>query len=178
MKIFIIGYMASGKTTFGKELSEQLGTPFIDLDAYIEAKTGKSIPDIFNEVGEDGFRSLERDMLYKSVEEEPDAVIACGGGTPCFYDNMKFLNDNGVTVFIETSTPVLIDRLQEGSQNRPLMNGKSDEEIREKVLSQLCERLPFYMESKLKWHGDDLNSEKEISDNVKNFIDSYPSIFR
>lgn len=91
---------------------------------------------------------------------------------------MDFLNSNGVTVFLETSIPVLISRLQEENDKRPLVSGKTNEEIRKKVLTQLCDRLPHYMEAKLKWHGDDLNSEKEINDNVENFISSYPSLFR
>lgn len=178
MKLFIIGYMASGKTTFGRALAEKLGTPFVDLDNYIEEKTSKSISDIFQLQGEEGFRNLEKDFLQQVVNEEPDAVIACGGGTPCFFDNMKFLNDNGITVFLEASTNVLISRLQEANESRPLVAGKSDDEIREKVLTQLCERLPFYLEAKLKWNGDELDSEKQISDSVENFIDSYPSVFR
>lgn len=178
MKIFIIGYMASGKTTFGKALAEELKVPFIDLDEYIEAETGKTIGDIFNESGEQAFREYERNLLHKAVEETPDFVMACGGGTPCHGDNMQFINENGITVFIETSTPVLISRLQELNEHRPLMAGKTDDEIRETVLTQLCERLPKYMEAKLKWHGDDLETRQEIDASVENFISSYPSIFR
>ena len=178
MKIFIIGYMASGKTTFGSALAEKLGTPFIDLDRFIENHAQKSIPDIFRDNGEEYFRALEKDCLAKAVDSEPDVVIACGGGTPCFHDNIDFLNKNGITVFLETSIPVLIERLQLENEKRPLVAGKSNDEIREKVLSQLCERLPHYMEAKLKWHGDDLNSNKEINDNVDSFISSYPSLFR
>lgn len=178
MKIFIIGYMASGKTTFGKALAEKLGAPFIDLDHYIETNCSKSIPEIFAEGGEENFRRIEKEMLHKAVEEEQDVIIACGGGTPCFFDNMDFLNGKGITIFLETSIPVLISRLQEENLHRPLMKGKSNDEIREKVLNQLCERLPHYMEAKMKWHGDDLNNEKEINDNVENFISSYPSLFR
>ena len=178
MKFFIIGYMASGKTTFGKALAEKLGTSFVDLDNYIEEKTSRTIPEIFSLYGEEGFRKLEKEMLQEVVKIEPDAVIACGGGTPCFYDNMKFLNDNGITVFLETSTNVLISRLQEENEKRPLVAGKTDEEIRQKVLTQLCDRLPHYMEAKLKWNGDELDNEKQISDSVESFIDSYPSVFR
>lgn len=178
MKIFIIGYMASGKTTFGRNLAEKLGTTFIDLDAFIEENQQKTIAQIFNEKGEEGFREIERDMLKAATEKEPDAVIACGGGTPCFHDNMNFMNENGLTVFIETSTPVLIERLQAENEKRPLVAGKTDDEIREKVLTQLCQRLPFYMEAKLKWHGDDLETPEEIANNVESFIDSYPSVFR
>lgn len=178
MKIFIIGYMAAGKTTFGHALADKLGTPFIDLDNYIEKAADKSISDIFKTEGENAFRELESEKLREIIANEPDVVLACGGGTPCFNENMKLLNENGITIFIETSTPVLIQRLQEENAKRPLVAGKTDDEIRQKVLSQLCERLPYYMESKLKWHGDDLNTEQEIRANVDNFVDSYPSVFR
>lgn len=178
MKLFIIGYMAAGKTTFGKALAEKLGTSFIDLDQYIEEKTGKSIHRIFEENGEIGFREIESQLLKEAVESNQDLVMACGGGTPCFNDNMTFLNANGITIFLETSTPVLIERLIEENRRRPLVAGKSDDEIRDKVLSQLCERLPDYMEAKLKWHGDDLENPQEIEENVDSFISSYPSLFR
>lgn len=178
MKLFIIGYMASGKTTFGKALAEALGVSFIDLDQYIEEKLSKSISDIFIEKGEEGFREIEKEFLRELGEMSQDLVVACGGGTPCHFDNMKYMNAKGITVFLETSTPVLISRLQEENSNRPLLEGKTDEEIREHVLTQLCERLPDYMEAKLKWHGDDLDNLIQINSNVENFISSYPSIFR
>lgn len=178
MKIFIVGYMASGKTTFGKALADKLGTTFVDLDNYIEEKEGKSISEIFAERGEEGFRLREKELLAEVIDAEPDLVLACGGGTPCFFDNMKTLNEKGITVFLETSTPVLISRLQEENEKRPLMAGKSDDEIRRQVLTQLCDRLPHYMEAKMKWHGDDLETPEEIDANVTNFIESYPSLFR
>ncbi|MCH5239223.1 MAG: shikimate kinase [Muribaculaceae bacterium] len=178
MIIFVVGYMASGKTTFGRALAEKLGVNFIDLDQYIEETSGAKIPEIFKEKGEAGFRELEKEMLHSSVENAGNSVIACGGGTPCYFDNMEFLNNNGITVFLEASTPVLISRLQAENQSRPLMADKTDDEIQEKVLTQLCERLPFYMESKLKWHGDDLETPEEIETNVSNFISTYPSLFR
>lgn len=178
MKIFVIGYMAAGKTTFGKRLAEKLDTLFIDLDSYIEEKSGMTIPEIFKTKGEEFFRELEKESLKEIAEREPDVVLACGGGTPCFHDNMKFMNSKGITVFIESSTPVLISRLQNGNEGRPLVAGKSDDEIRRKVLTQLCERLPYYMDAKLKWHGDDLETPEMIEKNVTSFIDSYPSVFR
>ena len=178
MNLFIIGYMASGKTTFGKALAEKLNISFIDLDQYIEEKTGKTIPEIFDESGEQAFRTLERDLLKEAVANSGDAVIACGGGTPCHFDNMEYINNNGISIFLETSTPVLISRLQIENAKRPQFAGKSDEEIEQKVLSQLCQRLPDYMEAKLKWHGDDLETMQEITANVEDFIYSYPSLFR
>ena len=178
MFIFVLGYMASGKTTFGKALAEKLNYRFIDLDQFIVENYGAEISEIFEKNGEEGFREIEKEMLRKTLSSEENTVVACGGGTPCFFDNMEFMNREGLTVFMETSTPVLIERLQAENEKRPLVAGKSDEEIREKVLSQLCDRLPFYMEAKLKWHGDDLENQEMIENNVKNFISSYPSVFR
>lgn len=178
MKLFILGYMASGKTTFGKALAEKLNVPFIDLDEYIEGRTNEQIKDIFQKEGEKGFREIEKAMLEKAISEDDNLVIACGGGTPCHFDNMELMNSQGVTIFLETSTPRLVARLQEANEKRPLVAGKSDEEIEKQVLTQLCERLPKYMEAKLKWHGDDLENAQEIENNVSSFISSYPSIFR
>lgn len=178
MITFIIGYMASGKTTFGKALAERLNIPFIDLDSFIEEKEGIAVKEIFAQKGEKAFRELERDMLREAAESLTHGVIACGGGTPCHFDNMDFLNNKGITVFLETSTPVLISRLQAENAARPLVAGKSDDEIKEKVLTQLCERLPHYMEAKLKWNGDDLENKEAIEANVETFISSYPSVFR
>ena len=178
MVFYIVGYMAAGKTTFGKALAEKLHLPFIDLDHFIEEKEGKTITEIFKEKGEKEFRALESEMLRNATEHHPSSVISCGGGTPCHSDNMPFMNDNGITIFLETSTPVLISRLQDARMSRPLVAGKTDEEIEEHVLSQLCLRLPDYMEAKLKWHGDDLETAAQIDSNVESFISSYPSIFR
>lgn len=178
MKIFVTGYMASGKTTFGKALAEKLNVPFVDLDQYIEAETAKKISDIFSEEGEEGFRKIESTLLRKAVENHPDLVMACGGGTPCFCSNMDYLNSSGITIFLETSVPILISRLQDENSHRPLMAGKTDEEIKEKVLSQMCQRLPHYLAAKLKWQGDDLETSEQIDHNVTRFIESYPSLFR
>lgn len=170
--------MASGKTTFGSALAETLRIPFIDLDEFIVEKEGRSIAEIFAQNGEETFRTMERDYLREAAEAHENAVIACGGGTPCHFDNMNFLNEKGLTVFMETSIPVLISRLQAQNEVRPIMAGLSDEEISRKVLSQLCERLPKYMEAKLKWNGDDLETPQQIQANVKSFVSSYPSLFR
>lgn len=178
MNIYIIGYMGSGKTTFGKALAGELDLPFIDLDSHIEEKNGKSISQIFEQDGEEVFRELEKDAINNISREQTNAVIACGGGTPCHSGIMDILNKNGITIFLETSIPVLLSRLEEESDQRPLLAGKTPDEIRQKVLSQLCDRLPVYMEAKLKWQGDDLETAEQIEANVKNFVSSYPSVFR
>ena len=108
--IILIGYMGAGKTTLGKALSQNLGTDFCDLDWYIEEQCGKTIPDIFRESGEEGFRQIEREMLHEVIGKK-NAVIAVGGGTPCFFDNMDYMNDKAMTVYLKAEIPTLIDHL-------------------------------------------------------------------
>ena len=96
VRIIIIGYMGAGKTTVGKALSRELGIPFYDLDWYIESRMRKTVPQIFAQKGEEGFRIIEHNMLHEVAEFE-DVVISCGGGTPCFFDNMEYLNAQGET---------------------------------------------------------------------------------
>ena len=98
-RIFLIGYMGAGKTTVGKVLAERLGLSFIDLDFYVEGRFHKTIPQLFAERGEAGFRELERRML-REVAEFEDVLVSCGGGTPCFFDNMDFMNRAGQTVYL------------------------------------------------------------------------------
>lgn len=178
MKLFIVGYMAGGKTTFGKALAEELHYPFIDLDEYIENNQGKNISQLFADAGESEFRRIEKDALHEVAAIDGNLIVACGGGTPCYFDNMDFINQNGISLFLEASTPVLVERLQASNASRPIMAGKTDDEIREKVLTQLRDRLPFYLEAKLKWSGDELNSPQEVKENVKSFISEFPSLFR
>ena len=128
MALFLIGFMASGKTTFGKALSKKKNLRFIDLDEYIEQSEGMSISDIFREYGEEGFRKIERKALL-AVADMQSTVIACGGGTPCFFDNMEVMNDAGTTLFLKASIPVLVERLHMENAKRPLVAGKSREEI-------------------------------------------------
>ncbi|MCH5232071.1 MAG: shikimate kinase [Muribaculaceae bacterium] len=170
MNIFLIGYMASGKTTFGKALARKLGRTFIDLDNYIEESTGDSVTQLFKKYGHDGFRKIESEKL-REIGNLDNLIVACGGGTPCFHNNISFLNNSGLTVFLETSEHVLTSRLAEDNQNRPLVAGKSYAEIQETIKSQLEERLPFYRQAALIWDGNKLENEKEINENVSAFID-------
>ena len=109
-RIFLIGYMGSGKTTLGKAYARENELAFIDLDWYIEERMHQSISDLFAKQGEAGFRELERKMLHEAGEFE-DTVIACGGGTPCFFDNMEYMNAAGDTVFLDVHPDVLFRRL-------------------------------------------------------------------
>ena len=181
--IFLIGYMASGKTTFGRALSSERGIPFIDLDDYIEEKYGLKIPQIFASYGEKRFREMERDALKEIAageitESSQGCIIACGGGTPCFFDNIDLLNSLGTTVFLNASKDKLLHRLLEFNNTRPIVAGKNRDEISRIIESQMEKRLPFYSRAKIMWNSDSLESEEQIKANVSKFIASYPVLFQ
>ncbi len=127
-RVFLVGYMGVGKTTIGKLLSKELGVQFIDLDKYIESRYRKTVPDIFAEKGEEKFRMIEREML-REVATFQDVLISTGGGTPCFFDNMDLMNQHGVTVYIKASAKQLVSRLLAYKGVRPIIQGKSPEEL-------------------------------------------------
>ncbi len=143
VRIFLIGYMGAGKTTVGKALSKELGITFYDLDWYIESRRRKTVPQIFAEQGEEGFRNIERNMLHEVAEFE-NVVISCGGGTPCFFDNMDYMNQQGQVVFLRCEPEVLRKHLMMGKTERPLLKGKSPEELIAFIKEQLEKRETYY----------------------------------
>lgn len=169
MLLFIIGYMGCGKTTFGRALSEATGLRFIDLDHYIVNRYGASVPEIFARHGEDGFRKIEREMLLEVCNLE-DAIVACGGGTPCFFDNIDVMNRCGATLWLQASQPCLFSRLIRKREQRPLLAGKTDDEIRETIRTQLEARAPFYSKARHIWHGDSLEDRRQIDENIADFL--------
>lgn len=164
-RIFLIGYMGAGKTTLGKALARALGVPFIDLDWYIEERFHKSIPQLFAERGEDGFRTVERNMLHEAGEFE-DVVISTGGGTPCFFDNMEYMNAQGATVFLDVPVDVLFRRLQGATRQRPILQGKTDEELRTFIAEALAGRMPHYARAQYRFDGSRLESRPQITESV------------
>lgn len=146
--IFLIGYMGSGKTTFGRQLAQAMGRPFVDLDHLIEAEEGVTVSQIFAAKGEDTFREMECNYLRKAAQNA-DAVIATGGGTPCFFDNMAFMNSCGLTVFLDLSPGELLKNLQCSHTERPLIQGKTDDELQKLIREMLEKRRPFYSQAKL-----------------------------
>jgi shikimate kinase len=146
-RIILIGYMGAGKTTVGKALSKELGIPFYDLDWYIESRRRKTIPQLFAELGEDGFRNIERNMLHEVAEFE-DVIISCGGGTPCFFDNIDYMNQQGQVVYLHCEPEVLRGHLLMGKTERPLLKGKSPEELTGFIKEQLKQREPFYAKAR------------------------------
>ena len=153
MRVIIIGYMGAGKTTLGKALSKELGIPFYDLDWYIESRMRRTVEQIFAENGEEGFRKIEYNMLHE-VGEFEDVIISCGGGTPCFFDNMDYLNQQGETIYLKATPEVLLGHLKMGKVVRPLLKGKSQEEMKTFIEEQLEKREPFYNKAR---HTIDIN---------------------
>ena len=120
--------MGAGKTTIGKALSDQLKMTFFDLDWYIEDRFHRKITEIFAEKGESGFREIERNMLHEVAEFE-NVIISSGGGTPCFFDNMEYMNQQAMTVYLKASPEVLYHHLEYGKSKRPLLKDKTEEEM-------------------------------------------------
>jgi len=164
-RIFLIGYMGAGKTTLGKAFSRELGLTFIDLDWYIEERFHKSVQQLFSERGEQGFRELEQKMLHEVAEFE-DVVISAGGGTPCFFDNMDYMNACGDTVFLQVEPEVLFHRLKVAKQQRPLLANKSDEELMNFICEALQKRHPFYSQAKFLFRADELEDKSQIQPSV------------
>lgn len=141
--IILIGYMCAGKTTVGKALAKELGRTFYDLDWYVEERFHKKVPQIFAEEGEARFRDLERRMLHEVAEFE-NIVLSCGGGTPCHFDNMDYMNSVAETYYLKATPETLIRHIAISRGERPLLKGKSPDELREFVSAQLAEREPYY----------------------------------
>ena len=135
--------MGSGKTTVGKALAKELGLPFYDLDWYIESRMRKKVSQIFAERGEEGFRQIERNMLHEVAEFE-DVVVSCGGGTPCFFDNIDYMNSQAQVVWLRCEPEVLQKHLLMGKGDRPLLKGKNPDELLVFIREQLAYREQFY----------------------------------
>ncbi|HKL71368.1 MAG TPA: shikimate kinase [Marinilabiliaceae bacterium] len=147
-RLFLVGFMGSGKSTMGKLIAQELSWQFIDLDDYVENKAGESITSIFNNLGEEGFRKMEREALEEVIHLE-EVVIATGGGIPCFYDNMEFMKLHGLVIYLKLSPKELCDRLLPIRSDRPLISNKSDEELLDFIEIKLAEREPFYSQANI-----------------------------
>lgn len=165
-RIILIGYMGAGKTTVGRQLALDLGLQFYDLDWYIEMRYHTTVANIFAEKGEQGFREIERNMLHEAAEFE-DVVLSCGGGTPCFFDNMEYMNSLADTVYLKCSPEVLAQHLKMGKVERPLIKGKTDEELLQYIKESLDKRLPFYSQAKHTLDVSLLDNYEKIKTTIK-----------
>jgi len=166
IRIIIIGYMGAGKTTVGKALSKELGIPFYDLDWYIESRMHKTVAQIFAERGEEGFRQIEHNMLHEVAEFE-NVIVSCGGGTPCFFDNMDYMNRQGETIYLQASPEVLYGHLLMGKSVRPLLLGKNKEELLVYIKEQLQRRDPYYLKAKHHLNVDLMDNYDKIKISVQ-----------
>lgn len=166
MRVFLIGYMASGKSTAAKKLAKKLGLGAVDLDSEIEQTAGKSIPEIFKSEGEKAFRKREQDELRKWLEKD-DFVMACGGGTPCFFESMDEMNGVGTTVYLQMTPKAVVDRVMSSKEERPILKGLSEEKMLKKVDFQIGKREPFYKRATLTVNGVNLDVDV-LAEEIKN----------
>ena len=169
-RIILIGYMGAGKTTVGKALSKELGIIFYDLDWYIESRMRKTVSQIFAERGEEGFRKIEYNLLHEVAEFE-DVIISCGGGTPCFFDNMDYLNQQGQVVYLKADPEVLYKHLMMAKVERPLIKGKSHDELLAFIREQLEKREPFYSKARYTLDVSLMDNYEKIKTSVARIIE-------
>ena len=160
-RIFIVGYMGSGKTTVGKRLAKSLSLTFIDLDAYIQNRYRKAISDLFTERGEEEFRKIEREAV-REVAQFEDVVISTGGGAPCFFDNMEVMNRAGTTIYIQADPEELASRLLTSKNVRPLIAGKPIEELIPFITQHLAQRERYYNMAQIIHHTVRMISKEEF----------------
>lgn len=143
MKIYLIGMPGSGKTTIGEQLSRRMGMDFVDLDREIEMREGRAVHEIFSADGEDYFRRVESQLLHELSASPTSFIMSTGGGTPCFYNGIDVINQNGVSVFLDDSIDVLLTRLS-NNKDRPLLKSASTGEMKERLETLRNSRLKHY----------------------------------
>lgn len=165
LKIVLVGMPGSGKSTFGKKLAQQLNFVFVDLDQVIEKETGKTIGEIFEKEGEGKFRDLESLYLLKCLDSIEGFILATGGGTPCFNDNMDLINRESVSVFLDVSLNEIYHRLHKDQlEKRPMFSGLDEGEIILKLKNLLSQRERYYQQAKIKLSGVDVSTEHLMSE--------------
>jgi shikimate kinase len=159
LRYFIIGFKSSGKTTLGKKLARRLNMEFIDLDEVIERREGKTVPELYTEVGDEGFRIKEWEALKETVRKD-NMVVSLGGGAPCHCDNMNLMERKGEVIYIRLDNDTLVSRLKAAVRDRPIVLNKSDAELREYVedLKSRCEH--HYLRAKYIIDGKDLSFDQ------------------
>lgn len=171
--VFIIGYMACGKTTFGRAIARATGREFIDMDFRIEQRFHSTIREIFYKRGEEEFRRIEADTL-REIGEMENVIISCGGGTPCYHSNMDFMLEHGNVIFLDATVERIVERLIRNRARRPLLADKTPDELQLAVETGLKERLPVYRRANIIFNGDNLEDRRQISDSIEKFMLVHP----
>ena len=162
MKIFLVGFMGCGKSYWGKKLSEKIHIPFFDLDGKIEEQEGKSIAQIFAENGEEYFRMVEKETLYMITESHESFILATGGGTPCFFNNIDYIKKAGIAVWINCSVDCLYSRLQKEKDKRPLLNAIPDGELKSFIVKKYSTRKIYYQQAQIIAHDETMDLDKLV----------------
>jgi shikimate kinase len=158
MRIFLIGYMGSGKSRLGRAVAASLGYGFTDLDEAFEERYHISIPDFFEKYGETVFRSLEKKILQEMTDHD-EIIISTGGGTPCFFDNLDFIKKNGISIFLRAEVGLLVRRLSSVRKKRPLLQEIRNGELADYITKQLEEREKYYLQADFILSGDEISEE-------------------
>lgn len=175
-KVFLIGFMGSGKSKLGNELSKRLNCKFIDLDQEIENQLDQNISSVFRKYGEEHFRQVEAAILDKVSNIKERTIISTGGGTPCFNKNLEKMNANGLTIFLSTPVETLAERLNEEKETRPLISDKEDEELKDYISKLLSERMRFYDQAQYKVSNNNALSLTRKIDALEQLVKNHPSI--
>jgi shikimate kinase len=160
-RVYIVGFMGSGKTTAGKKLASLMGWSFADLDKAIEEKEKRSINEIFSDSGEEYFRNAEN-VILKEFSEKQDIVISTGGGLPCSGDNMGFMNETGITVYLKLNPGQLASRLHDGTAERPLVKDLDKDSLVDFICCKLAQRESFYSKADIVIDGFNLDISKVL----------------
>ena len=157
MRIFLIGFMGSGKTHWGRQLSIKLGIPFFDLDEQVVNSESLTINEIFEKYGEEYFRLKEKGTLHIITESHSSFVMACGGGSPCYFNNIEYMNQSGTTVWINTPIQILFNRLLKEKEHRPLLRELTDQQLMGFIIKKFSDRKIYYEQA------DIIIDDEEIS---------------
>jgi len=158
MRIFLIGFMGSGKSHWGNQLADQLKTEFFDLDEQIVRLEGKSIADVFAEKGEEFFRVREKEVLEQLIDQHPSMVLSVGGGTPCFFNNIELMKRKGCVVWLNTHVDTLLQRLIREKEKRPLLKDVPDDDLKAYIVRKLNERRMYYEQAQVR-----IDNESDIT---------------
>ena len=167
MRIFLIGFMGSGKTHWGKILSRQTALPYFDLDEVIVASEKRTIQQLFHDKGEEYFRVKEQEVLQALAEDHENVIISTGGGTPCFFNNIDFMRQQGKVIWLNTSVDILLERLLKQKHSRPLIKNISDSELKSYIIKKLQDRKMYYEQAHVMLHEEVITTEsllKSIQD--------------